>query len=121
MRDSYNFSSCAFVNERERRTTLVYTNFGAEDVRPKIRVFKGTESKCGISFVSSHQVYKLDHMWVWVKILTVDQFTNIEKNEYILIELNLKKKTETKHSYITWNNPDMSKMLILMVEIEKLH
>ena len=58
---------------------LLYTNFGAEDLRPEIRVFKGAESYYGISFVSSHQVYELRHMRILVKILTVDQFNNIEK------------------------------------------
>ena len=62
-------------------STLVYTNFGVEDLRPEIGVFKVAEPEYGISFVSSHQVYKLRHMRVLVKILTVDQFNNIEKNE----------------------------------------
>ena len=63
------------------KVTLVYTNFGVEDVRPEIGVFKGAESECGISFVSLHQVYKLRHMQILAKILTADQFNNIEKNE----------------------------------------
>ena len=98
--------------------TLVYTNFGVEDLKPEIGVFKGAEPEYGISFVSSHQVYELRHMRVLVKILTVDQFNNIEKNElsinkFVLkvngkrftfkmlfnrIELN---KTKKKHAYIT--------------------
>ena len=61
--------------------TQVYTNFGIKDLRPEIRVFKATESEYGISFVSSHQVYKLCHMQVLVKIFTVYQFNNIRKNK----------------------------------------
>ena len=62
------------------QSTLVYTNFGVEDLRPEIEVFKGAEPEYGISSVSSHQVYELRHMWVLVKTVTVDQFNNIEKN-----------------------------------------
>ena len=58
---------------------LIYKNFGVEDVRPETGVFNGAESEYGISFVSSHQVYELRHMRVWVKFLTVDQLNNIEK------------------------------------------
>ena len=61
--------------------TLAYTNFGVKDLRPEIGIFKGAEPKYGIGFVSSHQVYELHHMQVLVKILTVDQFNNIKKNE----------------------------------------
>ena len=57
--------------------TLVYTNFGVEDLRSEIRVFKGAESEYGISFVSSHEVYELRHMRLLVKILIVDQFSNV--------------------------------------------
>ena len=88
---------------------LVCTNFGVEDLRPEMGIFKGAESKYGISFVSSHQVYELRYMQVLVKSLTVHQFNNIEKNEssikkfvlkfnrkdlaskYFLIELNFMK------------------------------
>lgn len=59
--------------------SLVYTNFGVEDLRPERGVFKWAESKYGISFAASHQVYELRHMRFLVKILTIDQFNNIEK------------------------------------------
>ena len=79
----------------------------------------GAESKFGISFVSSHQVYKLRYMRVLVKILTFDKFNNIVKNEssinksvlkvkgsdlaskYFSTELNLKKQTKAKRAYMT--------------------
>ena len=100
--------------------TMVYTNFDVKDLTPEVGVFKGAESEYGIRFVSSHQAYELRHMGVLVKIITVDQFNNIEKNEssinkFVLkvsgkrfgfkilfnrIELK-KQKTKVKHAYIT--------------------
>ena len=61
--------------------TLVSTNFDVKNLICEIWVFKGAESEYGISSNSSYQVYKLRHKRVLVKILTVDQFNNIEKNE----------------------------------------
>ena len=122
----------------EQNIALVYANFGVEDLRHEIGVFKGAEPKYSISFVSSHQLYELRHMRVLVKILTVDQFSNIEKNESSTNKFLLKvsgkrftfkilfnriklKQKQKEHAYINWNNPDVSKILILVVEIEKLH
>ena len=117
---------------------MLYTNFGAEDLRPEIRVFKGAESDYGISFVSSHQVYELRHMWVLVKILTVDQFNNIEENESSINKSVLKVNGKRFSFKILLNRIELKKpqqnmlisleiirtclkMLILMVRIGKLH
>ena len=70
-----------FLGFTNTKLTQVYSNFGAEDLRPEIGVFKDAEFEYGISFVSSHQVYELRHMRALIKILTADQFNNIEKNE----------------------------------------
>ena len=64
---------------KKRLITLVYTNFVVKDLRPGVGVFKGAEPEYDISFVSPHQVYELLHIRVLVKIITVDQFNNIEK------------------------------------------
>lgn len=87
--------------------SLACRNCDVEDLRPETGVFKGAESKYDICFVSSYQVYELYHIWVVVKMLTVDQFNNIKKkmnpvqaslfsksmgndlaSEFFLIELN---------------------------------
>ena len=109
-----------------------------EDLRPEIGVFKGAEPEYGISFVSSHQVYELRHMRVLAKILKVDIFNNIEKNESsinkFVLKVNGKRftfkiifnrielKKNKKNMLISLEiNRTCQKMLILMVEIEKLH
>ena len=63
---------------KKRLITLVYTNFGVKDLRPGVGVLKGAEPEYDISFVPPHQVYELLHRRVLVKIITVDQFNNIE-------------------------------------------
>ena len=116
----------------------IYANFGVKDLILEIGVFMGAEPKYGISFVSSHQVYEVRHMQVLAKILTVDQFSNIEKNESstnkFVLKVNgnrftfkilfnrIKFKTNKKNKLISLEIiRTCQKMLILMVGIEKLH
>ena len=89
--------------------SLVYANFGVEDLRPEIGFFKDAEPEYGISFVSSHQVYELRHMRVLVKILTVDQFNNIEKNESSINKFVLKVNGKRFTFKILFNRIELKK------------
>ena len=109
------------INDR----SLIYTNFGVDHLKPVIEVFNTAESKYGISFISSRQLYEFGHMRIWSKLFSkltnynfgdcqyrknLTNFSNktvfkiIGKGFSFKILFNIIKLKKTKHACITLND-----------------